>query len=109
MVYRSSMIKRLRKEQMRCYQNPRYGMPKRQFDQISAHNWAVEELISRLEKTDHILDEGSEKSTTFDLDFMIFEDFVKRMDEYACKSEQKSHWYSAARDAGEWVLDVLIS
>ena len=97
------VLQHIRKEYRRCYKRPVHGMPKIVFDQITMHNWAVEEILRQLGK----LDESAFRYTNMPCD--IVEMFIKKMDEYACASKENSHWFSAARDAGEWVLDILIS
>lgn len=91
------VLRKIRREWMRCYGCPRFGMSKDQMEQISIHNWAVEEILNRIEKSDR------------NNYLTIVENFIKKMDEYACNGKSKGHWFSIAKDAGEWVLDILIS
>ena len=91
------ILDKIREKRDRCYRAPKWGMPKRYFEQLSYHNWAVEELIKEIEESETLPP------------MIVVEEFINRMEEYACKSEKNGRMFSIAKDAGEWVLDILIS
>ncbi len=96
MSTKKMILENLRKNRDRCYRRPKWGMPKGYFDQLSYHNWAVEEIIQEIEKSDMP-------------PMLVVEEFINKMDDYSCNNRKNSRMFSIAKDAGEWVLDVLIS
>lgn len=78
-----------------CYTAPTWRTPKEVLELQSCHNWAVDEVLKKIEESDLPPIEVVEK-------------FVKQMDEYSCLNPKTSRMFATAKDAGVWVLDTLI-
>ena len=96
MSTKKEILENIRANRNKCYKRPRFGMPKKYFDQLSYHNWAVNEIIREIEKSDMP-------------PMLVVESFISKMEDCACRNKKNSRMFSIAKDAGEWVLDILIS
>ena len=94
---KEKILREIERKRKRCYKIPTWGMPKTYFEQVSVHNWAVDEIIKEIKESD------------FTPPMMIVEDFIKRMEDYSCENSKNSRVFSIAKDAGEWILDILIT
>lgn len=90
------ILERIREKRNRCFKAPTLSMPKGYFEQVSCHNWAVNEILKEIEES-------------MMPPMLVVEEFIKKMEVYACESKENSRRFSIAKDAGEWVLDILIS
>ena len=67
------------------------------FDQLVYHHWALKEIADRIEQSDDA-----------DPVISVVEQFCTQMDQYSVMNERTSRQFSIARDAAEWVMDLII-
>ena len=71
--------------------------PRGRFEQQSYSRWAINELIFYIYK--------SEPMPTI----QAVEEFIRKMDDYSCRSQHTSFAFSVAHDIAVSVLDILIA
>ena len=80
-------------EQLR---DPKLGLKKGIFEQRSYQQWASKEVLKAIEEYD-----GNPE--------YAIEDFMSKMDNYACKNPKSGMIFSIAYDTAVWMLDVVIA
>lgn len=76
---------------------PMYGWRKDRFEQCSYTRWATKEVLRCIRE---------QKNTP---PIIVVEDFIRRMDVYACANPDNSYIFSIAHDVGEDILDIFLT
>lgn len=74
---------------------PYWGLPRAEFEARSYTQWAVNEVLRAIEKSDLP-------------PLLVAEAFSNKMNDYACAKESSSWKFSVAHDAAEWIVNLLL-
>ena len=89
------ILKRIRNIAYRSMTKPRWGLSRGCFEQRSYAKAAVEELMREIKESDappHV----------------VIENFMQKMDDYACLNSHTSYMFSIAYDMAKYILDSLV-
>lgn len=88
------IYKVLRQQAIEWTGYPTWGLKKEYFQNISYHNWAVNEVLKQIRE--------SSKPPQ-----LVIAEFMKKMDDFSKLKKETRNQFEVARDAAEWMLDVI--
>lgn len=89
------ILKRIQNIAYMSLNEPTWGMSQGCFEQRAYAKAAVDEIVREIKKSDTP-------------PYMVVEDFMKKMDDYALRNVHTSRMFSIAYDMAKYILDELI-